>query len=430
MKHMARKKSSGNDLKASAVKTIKAPKLEYGPAKSKYRPAIGLIGCGGISQWHLTAYKAAGYNVVALCDLILERAEKRRDEFFPKADVYTDYKELLARKDMEVVDIATHPKDREYLVPAALNAKKHVLSQKPFVMDLELGRKFDALAKKNKVKLAVNQNGRWAPYFSYLRSVVNAGLVGEPMAVHLACHWDHNWIKGTPFDGVHHVVLYDFAIHYFDMLNCLMKGKKATRVTASLSRAPGQEAKPPLLGQAMVEFADGSQSTLVFDAGARVGSREIDTVIGTEGYVEASGEVCAAPHIRLRTAEGLAELDVPGSWFPTGFHGSMAELIAAIAEDREPINNPLDNLKGLAICFAAVQSAESGKPVKVGKATTVPFKRCSAPSQAEDGKKAGKAKKSGKGDKAGKPGKGDNSPKGEKSGKGKKSGKREKAGKE
>ena len=37
-------------------------------------------------------------------------------------------------------------------------------------------------------------------------------------AAHLAVHWNHNWIKGTHFENVRHIVLYDFAIHWFDIL--------------------------------------------------------------------------------------------------------------------------------------------------------------------------------------------------------------------
>jgi uncharacterized OsmC-like protein len=55
----------------------------------------------------------------------------------------------------------------------------------------------------------------------------------------------------------------------------------------------------------------------------------------------------------------------------------MAELLSAIEQKREPGNNPLNNLRGLAMCFAAVASAESGKSVEVGKAKRVPIERCS-----------------------------------------------------
>ncbi len=44
----------------------------------------------------------------------------------------------------------------------------------------------------------------------------------------------------------------------------------------------------------------------------------------------------------------------------------MAELLCAIEENREPYNSARDNLKSLALCFAAMKSADTGKPIKVG----------------------------------------------------------------
>ena len=67
-------------------KPIPAPDLDYEPRDpSNYRPGIAVIGCGGVSEQHLQAYKNAGYNVVALCDLDEEQARRRRSAFFPDA---------------------------------------------------------------------------------------------------------------------------------------------------------------------------------------------------------------------------------------------------------------------------------------------------------------------------------------------------------
>ena len=187
--------------KIDSERKVAAPRLAYEPIDPKrYSPPIGLIGCGGITRSHLKAYKAAGYRVVALCDRNEEKAEARRKEFFPKARIYTDYRELLKRDDIEVVDIATHSSHRVPIVEAALWAKKHVLSQKPFALDLTVGKRLADLADSCGVHLAVNQNGRWSPHFSYLRRAIDAGLIGSVISVHMSVHWNHNWILGTPFE--------------------------------------------------------------------------------------------------------------------------------------------------------------------------------------------------------------------------------------
>lgn len=140
---------------------VEAPDLPYRPQDPRrYSPGIGMIGCGAITKHHLLAYHAAGYSIVAFCDLDLERAAARRDEYYPQAAIYSDYRKLLRRDDVEVVDITTHPPQRVGLIRAALMAGKHVLSQKPFVLDLDVGERLADLADERGVLLAINQNGR------------------------------------------------------------------------------------------------------------------------------------------------------------------------------------------------------------------------------------------------------------------------------
>ena len=128
----------GLDAEVS-VKELPAPDLDYKPPFPKtYRPGIGMIGCGGITVNHLTAYKQDGLKVIGLCDLNEGATEERRKEFYPEATCYTDYNELLADEKIQVVDIALHPAPRAATIEAALNAGKHVLSQKPFALDLRL----------------------------------------------------------------------------------------------------------------------------------------------------------------------------------------------------------------------------------------------------------------------------------------------------
>ncbi|MGE5611511.1 MAG: Gfo/Idh/MocA family protein [Bacillota bacterium] len=354
------------------IKSMAAPKLAYEPCDPrKYWPNIGLIGCGTITEDHLSAYQAAGYKVVALCDLIRQRAEQRREQFFPNADIYTDYRRILERDDIEVVDIATHPAERLPIIQEAILAKKHVLSQKPFVLNLDTGQKLVDLARKQRVKLAVNQNARWAPHFSYIRNAIADGLIGKVMGVHLSRHWDLNRIKGTRFDELPHVILYDVAIHWFDILTCFMSGQVAKRVYASSTHAMDQDAKQPLLAQAVVEY-DHSQATLAFDGNTRFGVQDHTLVSGTDGTISAQ-ETCTSPmELRLCTARGLATPKLRGAWFPDGFHGTMGELLCAIEQNREPDNSAENNLRSLALSFAAIKAAETGKPQIPGKVRRLP----------------------------------------------------------
>jgi predicted dehydrogenase len=346
--------------------TIPAPNLPYLPRDPKeYNPGIGLIGCGGIAENHLREYQKAGYRVVALCDVVEERALKRRDEFFPQASIYADYRAVLDREDVGVVDIATHPIERAPMLIDALNAGKHVLSQKPFVLDLDFGETVIALAREKKRKLAVNQNGRWAPHFSYIRQAIAHGLLGEVHSAHFTVHWDHGWTAGTAFNQVKHLMLYDFAIHWFDIVTCFMVGKTPRRVFASIAKTTTQRPDPPMLAQALIDFED-AQAAMLFNGDVGFDPRDRTYVSGSKGTAVSEGVDLLHQDVTLTTKAGSAQPDLEGDWFSNGFHGTMGELLCAIEEDREPENNAEGNLASLALCFAAVQSAETGTPQTPG----------------------------------------------------------------
>src|SRR5271169_278252 len=145
--------TSGYGLSAAAAaEAAAAPELDYLPPRpAHYRPRIALVGCGGISEHHLRAYRQMGLDVAALCDLDPARAERRRAQFYPGAAVLTDYRKALRIDGVEVVDVALHPAERVAVVEAALRARKHVLSQKPSVLDLDVGERLAALAARNGV---------------------------------------------------------------------------------------------------------------------------------------------------------------------------------------------------------------------------------------------------------------------------------------
>jgi predicted dehydrogenase len=349
-----------------------APELEYRPRDPRrYHPPIGLIGCGSISEYHLAAYRRAGYNVVALCDLNESRARARRTEFYPEARVYTDYQDLLRLDEIEVVDIATHPAEREPILEDALKAAKHVLSHKPFVLDLQLGRRLVELADRQGVKLAVNQNGRWAPHFAYLRELARQGILGDLTSAAFMVHWDHSWVIETQFNDIHDLILYDFAIHWFDAVASFFGDQRPLRVFASTARAASQRARPPMVAQVAIEY-ETAQATLAFDATVVHGQEDRTFLAGTKGSVISSGPSLSDQRVILSTAEGTSSPTLEGTWFREGFHGTMGELLCAIEEDREPLHGARGNLHSLELAFAAIASAREGVPKVPGRVDRLP----------------------------------------------------------
>lgn len=342
-----------------------APALPFAPQDPKnYRPNIGLIACGGITEQHLRAYKAAGYQITKLYDPNRDKAEKRRAEFYPNAEVCDSYDAILSDDSIEVVDIAPHPKERVPIVEEALRAGKHVLSQKPFALDLDAAERLADVADECGRLLAVNQNGRWSPHWSYMRQAVDAGLIGEVNCADFMVHWDHNWTSETVFNEIHHLILYDFAIHWFDIATQFFGGP-AKSVYAQLTHTKSQKAKPPMLANAVAEF-EGGLATFVFHADTIHGPQDNTVVSGTKGKLVSTGADLGIQDVRLHTDAGEQKAQLHGTWFPDAFHGTMGELLCAIEEGRTPNHNARNNIDSLALCFAAVHSAETGAPVKVG----------------------------------------------------------------
>jgi len=360
---------SESELRIDAIlieREVPAPNIPYlPPLPHGPMPGIGLIGCGAVAAYHLDAYRAVGIPVIALCNRTPDKAEALRARFYPAARIYTDHHELLADGDITIVDIVTHADVRATQITDALTAGKHVLSQKPFVTNLDRGQRLCDFADMRGRRLAVNQNGRWAPHWSYMRRAVAAGHIGEVTAVHLAVHWDHSWTKGTIFDSMRHLLLFDFGIHWFDIVTCFMGAREPKRVIATATRAAGQTNKAPLLAQAIIEY-DGAQVSIVFDGSTPHGARDTTYIAGTKGSIRSEGPDLNHQQVTLTTADGVARPALVGEWFQNGFLGTMAELLCAIEEDREPYNSAQHNMRSLALCFAAAASADTGKPVTPG----------------------------------------------------------------
>jgi predicted dehydrogenase len=267
-----------------------------------------------------------------------------------------------------VVDCATHPAERAALIRDALNAGRHVLSQKRFVLDLATGRHLVELAERRKVRLAVNQNGRWSPHFSYLTQLVRAGRLGDILSIDFQVAWDHSWVRNTVFNTMHHLVLYDFAVHWFDIATVLLGGRRARRVFGMVTASPAQRFDPPALASALAEYGD-AQVRWSFTADNRYDQTDRTLIVGTLGTALSQGPGLSNQQVTVTTKAGTARAELDGTWFDNGFRGTMGELLCAIAEDREPSNSARQNLATLELAFAALASAETGRPQVPGRVT-------------------------------------------------------------
>ncbi|MCU1437037.1 MAG: dehydrogenase [Naasia sp.] len=348
----------------SADRRVEQP--DYLPASiPEGAPGVALIGCGSISAMHLAAYRDAGLQVLILCDRTLAKAHARRAEFAPAAEVTTDAAEVLGRPDVAVVDIATHVTGRPALIEAALLAGKHVLSQKPFVRDLEEGRRLIRLARAHGRVLAVHHNGRWAPHFAAALALVRRGDIGAVSSADFAVYWPHDRIFADDphFSTMQDLVIFDFGIHWFDLVAQLFADAgPARRVFASARRRDSARIAVPTDVEVLIDF-ESAAATLLFRASAAHAESGAFRIEGSEGVVLHAGSSLGGDNVRAVTSAGELVVALDGDWWSRGMLGPMAEVIAAIRAERPPSNDAATALPGLALAFAAQESLRTGAAV-------------------------------------------------------------------
>lgn len=198
---------------------------------------IGVIGVGGIGGVHLQGYKECPEaEVVAICDINEERLSERANQFgIP--NTYTDYKEMLNRKDIDAVSICTPNYLHAPMTIAAFEAGKHVICEKPLAMSPEEGEAMVAASKKAGKLFMTAFNNRFRGDSQVLKKFIENGGLGE------IYFGKTGWIrrKGIPGMGSWFTKknmsgggpLIDIGVHVLDLALWLMGNPKAVTATGS-----------------------------------------------------------------------------------------------------------------------------------------------------------------------------------------------------
>jgi len=143
---------------------------------------VGLIGCGNIGVQHLPAWMSAldGFAVVAVADptparlTIGQLAAGLRSE-----DAYHDYRDLLRRDDIDVVDVCVPPHVRRDVVVAAARAGKHILAEKPLATIPADAAVMIEAALTAGVTLGIVHNYLFQPEIVKAMDIIVSGGIGE-----------------------------------------------------------------------------------------------------------------------------------------------------------------------------------------------------------------------------------------------------------
>ncbi|MDP4153200.1 MAG: Gfo/Idh/MocA family oxidoreductase [Bacillota bacterium] len=189
---------------------------------SKFK--VGVVGCGRISSRHLMSVaENENCELVAVCDNKPERAKEAGEKYGCK--YYTDYNDLVNNKDIDVIHICTPHYMHPIIAIAAMNAGKHVLTEKPMSIELKDAEAMCAAARKNGVTLGVIFQNRYNAGSKLIKKYLDNGELGKIYAGKLEVTWKRtdeyysksDW-KGT-WDKEGGGVIIDQAIHTLDLMN-------------------------------------------------------------------------------------------------------------------------------------------------------------------------------------------------------------------
>lgn len=141
---------------------------------------IGIVGCGQIAQQHLRIYKdLPGAQIVSYCDANRLAAEETA-AIFGACDLYEDYRELLARDDIDSVDVCLHNNLHMPVTVAALRAGKHVYCEKPMAGSYRDAEAMLSAAKETGKKLHIQLGTLFTNEARAAKELIDGGEIGEP----------------------------------------------------------------------------------------------------------------------------------------------------------------------------------------------------------------------------------------------------------
>ena len=362
--------------------------LEYLPKLPRKRDTpIGCIGAGFImADCHLVAYRNAGFNPIAISSRSPEKAKQVSERHsIPKT--YSNYEELLADPEIEVVDIAVPPDIQLDVIRSAVQHNDHIrgiLAQKPLGMDYAEAREIVGLCEQAGITLAVNQNMRYDQSIRACKDLLNRGLLGDPVLATIDMRAIPHWMPWQQRLGW--VTLRIMSIHHLDTFRFLFGDP--VRVFASVRSDPRTSKlfdHQDGICLYILEYENGFRATSwddVWAGPAREGAEEDKyirwRVEGTDGMARGTIGWPDYPDGSPSTLD-FTTVQQPGEWikprwnelwFPDAFVGTMSQLLCALEDETEPEIGGRDNLNTMALVDACYRSAEEHRAVEISEIKT------------------------------------------------------------
>ena len=349
---------------------------------------FGIIGCGevgsslsgtdqynGIGEWHARYIREIpGAELAAVCDLNERNAQALAKKFGVK-DFYLKYPELLARRDIDVVNICTPSGTHGEIAVAAARAGKHVILEKPMEVTLERADAITRACREAGVKLQVVFPFRFGRGMQAVKGAIGKGVFGKILLSNAACrrYRGQDYYKKSDWRGTWAMdgggACMNQGIHIIDSYLYLMGAPRS--VCAKMSTLGHPSAEVEDVAAAVIQFADGGLGMIEATTCAYPDFGDCIDLYGEKGSVILEGlppqitrwEVMdSKERIHLKDYE---EEDEPHN--PYCLHRAViANMVNAVREGVDPDINGMEGRKSLEVIGAIYRSAREGKEVKLG----------------------------------------------------------------
>ena len=337
-----------------------------------------LIGCGRISPNHIVAAKTNKLEIVALCDIVEERIiDKVRKFELDQVKVYTDYKEMLCKEELDLVAICTESGKHASIALDCIDAGCNVIIEKPIALSLSDADQIIERGKEKGVKVCVSHQNRFNKSIQKIRDAVDKGRFGKLYYGTAHIRWSRDWEyysraswRGTwKQDGG---ALMNQCIHNIDLLRWMM-GDEIVEVVGMTDRLKHDYIEAEDMGIALVRFMNGSYG--IIEGTTDVYPNNLEETLylfGEKGTVKAGG-VSVNKIEEWRFSDQLDNpLEVkkefgenPPNVYGFGHTPLYADMIEAIEKNREPYVNAEAGRRALELVLAIYKSSAEDVVVKM-----------------------------------------------------------------
>jgi predicted dehydrogenase len=328
-----------------------------------------VVGAGGISGAWFPPLAAEGVEVVAVMDKRLDAAKEKVAQYELKARVSDDLEKTLAEVEADFLLDITVPEAHCEVTCAGLDAGLHVIGEKPMASSMDEARRMVAASEKSGKLYMVSQSRRWETNHAAMARTVAEGRLGTLTT--LNCDFYIGAHFGGFRDEMPSPLILDMSIHHFDLARMIC-GRDAVAVYAQEFNPTGSWYKGDVAANCIFEMTDG----VVFAYRGSWCAEGCPTswngdwrAIGDKGTMlfehddPPHGEVVAGDSGFSRPLKPLEVAELPIEF--TGMHGALREMLAFIRDGTKPQTECHDNIKSLAMVFAAIESSRAGARVEV-----------------------------------------------------------------